>query len=137
RSLLQYGAETISPTSIIFKSDNAPAIPTPRADSFRKHAPKRSHLDAFKNSAGRVRVAGSEGPCLRLALHVDDDQAAGSVGEGSRNRDFALFRERSQIVEVGGPEFRPEFRAPGPVVPDYYKEHRSPSRRNGGPILIK
>src|SRR5215469_37099 len=98
-------------------------------DSLRKYAPKRSHLDAFENSASRVRVAAGKGPCFRFAVHVDDDQAAASIGKGSGNRDFALFCEGSQIVQMGGPKFRPEFGAVRPVVPDYHKEHHSPSRK--------
>src|ERR1700687_5455822 len=71
-SLLQYGAETISPTSTIFKLDNAPAIDTPIL--LRKNLPKRFHLDARKHSARRIRIALRKCPRFRLALHIDDDQ---------------------------------------------------------------
>src|SRR6267142_5290774 len=46
-SLLQYGAETISPTSTIFKLDNAPAINAPfqkNKSPLRQNLPERLHL---------------------------------------------------------------------------------------------
>src|ERR1019366_9046062 len=64
-SLPQYGADTISPTSTIFKLDNAPAIDTPSIRDcwilLWKNLPERLHLDALEHAGGRVRIAIGKG----------------------------------------------------------------------------
>src|SRR5271170_5173349 len=136
-SLLQYGADTISPTSTIFKLDKAPAIDTPHL--FRKYLPERLNLDALEHSLLHVRIAVGEGARLGLALHIHNDKAAAAVGEWTRDFQLARTIERPQILEMRRPNLRPQRGAVGSIVADNHEQHRiSPSAENrrNEPVLI-
>src|SRR6266481_909276 len=131
-SLLQYGAETISPTSTIFKLDNAPAINAPfkKKSLFRKHLPERLHLDSREHAAGRVRVALRKCDCVGLAIHIDNDQTATAVSKRPRDLDLARRHERAQIFQMRRPNPRPQLGALGSIVADNHKQHRIALSRN-------
>src|SRR5713101_1297161 len=124
-SLLQYGAETISPTSTIFKLDNAPAINAPfKKMLLGKYLPERLHLDALEDAARRVRIALRKCERFRLALHVDDDQTTAAVSKRSRDLDLARRNQRSQIFQMCRPNLRPQPGALGSIVADNHEQHR-------------
>jgi hypothetical protein len=126
--LVQYGAETISPSSIIFRSDNAPAINAPPEEiqdsSFGKDLAKWFDLDAIEYSAGRIRITMSEFECGGFAVHVDDDETTRAVEEWARDHEFTLSVEGPQVLDVRGADLGSEGCAVGAVVADYHVEHR-------------
>src|SRR5271155_2665268 len=127
-NLLQYGAETSSPTSMIFRLDKAPAIDTPSKRDcrilFGEDLPERLHFNAREHSIGRVRIAVRERNRLRLALRIHNDKTAAAVGERSRQLHFAGAIQRPQIREMSLPDLGPQRSAVGSVMADDHEQHR-------------
>jgi hypothetical protein len=126
-SLAAYGAETIPPTSTIFRLDNAPAIGITEKGflwaALWHDLAKRFHLDALENALFRVRIALREGERLGLTVHIEDHKAATAVGERTSHKHLSTLDQRLNVVEMSGPNRWAERSAIRRIVTDDYEEH--------------